>query len=553
VVFAAFDLRDGVEEVEAAREALGPEDLATPEPAQRLGRARVAFARADARLSNPLLAPVRWFPVVGRQLRTVAALADTAHTVAEVGQRAAVDADAALEAGSTAGPDRVRLLDRMGEIVGRARLGLGDVDLGPSEALFGAVRERRARFEQELVDARRGLEDAQAGLTALRDLLGGDGARRYLVLAGNNAEMRAGSAAFLSIGVLETADGRLQLGEFEPAGDLRLDPPGVGLEADVAARWGWAEPGREWRNLGLTPRFDVTGTTAAAMWEQRTGEVVDGVLALDVAAVAALLEATGPIEVDGERVTADDVGPLLMHDQYDEGAELGGAQIERRERLGELAGAAVTALEEGDVDLGTLAASLTEAAAGRHVLLWARAAPVQAGWAAVGLAGEVPADALLVGVINRGANKLDPFLAVQATFATGPADGGSTEVAVRVEIENRTPEGENPYVAGPNPETGTSYGDYRGILALTLPGAATSVRFDEDRPLVVAGPDGEAKVAGVELRLPAGGRDTFTLRFVLPGRSGSVRLLPSARLLPNEWRRDGVEDFNDGLGRTLPW
>lgn len=550
VVFASFDLQRGADEIEAARASFGPEDLATAAPAARLGRARVRFSSASSRLHHPLLAPARLLPVAGRQLRTVAAIAGTAHRVAEAGQRAAVDARTALDQGAPEPADRLVLLERMQGILARAEQALGDADLGPDEALFPAVRARRAQFAADLDEARGALRDGQAGVAALRDLLVGP--RRYLVLAGNNAEMRAGSGAFLSVGLLETDGGRISLGEFEAAGDLTLPPPGPPMEPDLAALWGWAEPNREWRNLGMSPRFDATGALAAEMWEARTGTKVDGVLALDVATVQAVLEATGPVDVGGERVAAADVGPLLMRDQYVEaGAVLGGGQTERRERLGELASAAVGAVEAGNFDLAGLGSRLAEAAAGRHVLLWASDPAIQAGWVASGIAGDVPPDALLVALLNRGANKLDPFLSVTSTFSTERV-GTATRIGVRVQIENRTPDGEIAYIAGPNPVTGTAYGDYVGILALTVPAAATDVRLG-DLPLVAGGRDGDAKTAGASVRIARGATVVVDGTFTMPGRTGSVRLLPSARLLPNEWRRTGTEDFNDGLGRTLRW
>lgn len=551
LLLAARDLQQGVDEVRAARDALGPEDLATPEPARRLQRAEERFDRAARLLGNPLVVPARWVPVAGRQLRTVTALAGAARTVAGTGRRAAVDARTALEEpSSSAGADRLVLLERLRTIVARTRRDVRTVDLGPSEALVGPVRHRQDRFATELDVIRRGLTDADAGLAAMVDLLRGP--RRYLVLAANNAEMRAGSGTFLSVGVLTTSEGRLELGTFESAGDLTLPPPGPPMPADLAARWGWAEPNREWRNLGLSPRFEVNGALAAAMWEARTGEHVDGAIALDVPALEALLEATGPVQAGGEEIAADDVEDLLLHDQYvDAGAELGGEQQARRERLGQIASAAVAALEGGDVDAAALGSRLVDAAAGRHVMLWAADPAVERGWQATGVAGELPADALLVAVVNRGANKLDRFLAVESTFSTR-ADGDDTTVEVRIVLDNRTPAGEIPYVAGPNPETGTAEGEYRGIVAVSVPGRAGRVGLG-DGPLVVAGADGPTRVVGREVRVARGERQELVARFTVAGRHGRVRLIPSARVLPMEWRRAGTEPFNDGLGRTLSW
>ena len=44
------------------------------------------------------------------------------------------------------------------------------------------------------------------------------GPERYLVLMGNNAEMRAGSGMFLELGLLTTSDGELHLSDVMPTG-----------------------------------------------------------------------------------------------------------------------------------------------------------------------------------------------------------------------------------------------------------------------------------------------------------------------------------------------
>ena len=68
-----------------------------------------------------------------------------------------------------------------------------------------------------------------------------------------------------------------------PTSSLILPPGAVTVTGDLAARWGWLMPGVDWRNLGLTPQFDVNGSLAAQMWKANTGQSVDGVLAIDVA------------------------------------------------------------------------------------------------------------------------------------------------------------------------------------------------------------------------------------------------------------------------------
>ena len=101
-----------------------------------------------------------------------------------------------------------------------------------------------------------------------------------------------------------------------PRGALTLPVGAVTATGDLERNWGWLLPGVDFRNLGVTPQFDVTAPLAARMWRAATGQHVDGVLAIDVAGLQQFLEATGPV-----RWTARPSGPptsssVLLHDQY---------------------------------------------------------------------------------------------------------------------------------------------------------------------------------------------------------------------------------------------
>ena len=136
------------------------------------------------------------------------------------------------------------------------------------------------------------------------------GPSKYLVLAANNAEMRAGSGTLLSAGILTVQDGKFSLGDMRSTGDLTLPSGAVPVPGALAALWGFVDPTQDLRNLGTSPRFDVTGPLGAQMWKSLTGEQVDGVLALDPVTLQALIAAEGPVTVDGVQLNADNVVQL---------------------------------------------------------------------------------------------------------------------------------------------------------------------------------------------------------------------------------------------------
>ena len=534
-----------------ARRSLTAADLGSDEPERHLDEIARHAGRARSLVRNPLVRPAHWLPVAGRQLRSIGALAAAGEELGTVGADAASRVRTLVDEAPTTPEGRVRLVGELADLLDGVHDDVAAIELGPDEALVGPLASRRAALAADLAEATDRLEGAGRSARAVRDLL--QGPRRVLLLAANNAEMRAGSGTFLSAAVLTTDGGRFDLGETIRTSDLLLPGEGVPIEGDLAERWGFTGQNREWRNLGTSPRFDVTAALAARMWKARTEEDVDGVLAVDVAALAAILRATGPIEIEGLRLDGESVVDHLLHDQYD---ELGDddtrtrAQAERREQLGRIAEAAVERLEAGDFDSRELARGLLEAAAGRHVLMWSANADEQQGWVDAGLAGQLHDDSMLVSVINRGGNKLDHFLRPEIELRSEPA-GDRTAFTATVRLRNRAGRSEVPYVLGPAEGVEGDPGDYIGLVAVNVPGDARDLAF-EGGPTVVAGPDGPTRVIAGQFVLPRGDEMTVTVRFTRPGRSGTIRVEPSARVPGNRWRL-GDRSFTDRRPRSLVW
>ena len=536
VVLSARDLRQGVATVQAFRSDAAPGRLADGTAETSMRDAQGSFSSAARRLDNPLLAPATVLPVAGRQLRSVRALAHAADDTASAGVTALGDIRQLVDRPSAAGPSRLLLVQDATSVVERLRNELRSVELGPDEGLVAPVASRRAELREALDEVDVTLDTASRSLASLGSLLDGG---RYLLLAANNAEMRAGSGMFLSAGVVNATDGHLALGEMLHTAELLL-PTGVPLEGDVGARWGWTALGKEWREPGVTPRFDETGRLAAAMWQRRTGERVAGVLALDVPALAALLNATGPVTVDGVEISGATVEQFLLKDQYEDlgygNSEFERSQAARRDRLGELAGATVKRLEAGEFDPVALASNLASAIRGRHLMVWSADADEQAGWQKAGVAGELTPRSMQLGVLNRAGNKLDPYLDLTAEVEVAPNGTGSS-VTVAVRIVSSAPAGP-PYVAGPFGDLKIEPGTYRGLVTLSLPGDATGIAVEGGR-LVVAGPDGPTNVAAVDLDLRRGETRELTFRFDVAAPM-TARVEASSRRPAVTWVHDGV-------------
>lgn len=524
-VLGAMAGQSGADRVRGVELSAGVREFLDGEFDDDLEAARADFERADRLLDNPIVAPARFLPVAGRQLRSAGALASTSADVLDASARAAAALRNELDDGTPAGSDRVGAIDRLRGELRDLHDVLMDADLGPSMALVGPLQDARLEFDDKLTDARGRTEDLVVVLDAMHALL--EGPSRYLVLAANNAEMRIGSGMFLSVGELQIADGRLSVAEdFEPSGDVALAER-LPLTDEMAQLWGWSGTGIDLRSLGLSARFPVNAELASTHWTALGRGEVDGAMAVDVVALRSLLGVVGPVQLDDLTIDADNVLDFLLREQYRD-ADDDDANAERRERLGDLASVVLEKLGSDTVDLPGLVDALQEARDGRHLLLWSEHAEQQRAWRQLGVDGDLDDESVLVGLANVDASKLDPFLEMSVEVEGSP-QGDDVRYSLTISIRNTAPGGMNSYIEGSDGSP-----DYRGLLSAHLPTAARDVTIEGFDGISAAGPDGPTVVIAAPVAVEQGGERIGELHFTLPADQ-VPSVLPSARLPAVRW------------------
>ncbi len=557
LVRAKTEAQAGLDKLRSAQEGLGAAELIRGKALPTMRKARTDFDRAASDANSSVLTPFEFLPYVGRQVRSVKALTQGASTVVHVGVSTMEQSTKQLAQRTKSGPDRVGLLRRLGAVGGTASAELKRVSLGPGEALVGPLAKARTKFAVQLHKAQRAVSDVATAATGIAQMA--QGPSKYLLLAANNGEMRAGSGMLLSVGVLTVDKGQFSLGEMKSVAQYELPPGAVPVTGDYRARWGWLQPTEDWRYLAMSPQFDVTGSLAAQMWKAKTGETVDGVLALDAVAMKALVKASGPVDVDGTRIDSKNVVHEILFQQYqdyaanvaDPEADLPANQA-RRERNGVIARAIVDQLDRVGWDIANLVDDLRSAARGRHLLFWSAKPAQQRAWKAAGVAGTLPRDGFMVSLENRGGNKLDQFLAVGATVSHRAVATGS-EVTAQITVTNLAPtDGVSRYVQGPYPFSDLVAGEYQGILAVNMPAVARDASLEGVSKIVAAGADGSTRVVGGNMRVLRGETKQFTLRFTVPKGYEQLQVIPSARYPAIEYHA-GSETWTDDGPHPLRW
>jgi hypothetical protein len=303
----------------------------------------------------------------------------------------------------------------------------------------------------------------------------------------------------------------------------------------------------------------------ARMYQQATGRRVDGVIGLDVPALARVLRVVGPIAVPGiaEPVSADNAGRLLLHDLY-QGLAPGSDQSGRRELLSQVVEALIERLRQGDHDAVALGRELGEAAAGGHLRLWSATHEEEQTFERLGLGGG-PANVAAsrtfhLAVENRTATKLDYYVVPSVTQRIHLTDHGTAIVRTTVTIDNRAPVGAPPsYQLGPDGHSPGRPGDYIAWVLLWGPRGAMQQGGIEESGLLLTEAIAEVGPGAREqVRF-----ETIIPRAVRDGRL-QLRLVPQARLQPGRldvmleapaWQVNGAARWSGPWDRvrTFTW
>jgi Protein of unknown function (DUF4012) len=327
------------------------------------------------------------------------------------------------------------------------------------QPVAGALRDA----EEEVVTIKDEIHALALILDGLPPFLGADGRRTYFFGAQNPAELRGTGGLIGAYSLLHIDDGRFRFSRFEPIHSLAqpltdVPPP----NADYAAYEQFRRHGLFWTSINVMPDFPSVAQTILASYEASTDTRLDGVIIADPFALAALLEATGPVEVPGygTSVDADTVVPFTTNEAY----SVFDDPVRRKRILGDVARAAFRRfVEQPSTDTGDLR-TFIDAASDRHILVYSADGAMQEGLAATPIGGALRPphadDDLLSVVVNSGAgSKVDFFQRREVAYAVELHDDGSARAEFDLTLANHAPTtGEPPYVIGPFPQQGPYFG-----------------------------------------------------------------------------------------------
>jgi hypothetical protein len=292
-------------------------------------------------------------------------------------------------------------------------------------------------------DAKSAVDGIETAASLLPSMLGAEGPKSYLLLSLNNAELRSAGGLPGALAVINVDQGTLSLGTLSTATALgEFGEPVLELTESEKVLYGDLL-GTYMHDVTYTPDFARTGALAQAMWLERTGEAVDGVLSVDPVALSYILAATGPIESSaGIALTSDNAVEVLLSGVYTTFQQ----PSDQDAFFADVTGKIFTAVAGGQADNRALLDAVDRSASEGRLHVWSSDPEEQVQIEGTPVAGLVPVstdETTAFGVYFNDATgaKMDYYLSSGIGIASAVCrDDMRPNFDVTVKLESRAPE-----------------------------------------------------------------------------------------------------------------
>jgi hypothetical protein len=308
-------------------------------------------------------------------------------------------------------------------------------DLAPAPRL-GPVSDARAGTLEAGASALATVDRGRDALRVLGPILGLEGRRQFLLLVQNSAELRGTGGLIGFLAVLTAEDGEVRVSEPEgvdaeavlTGAELvvrsrfleseRLDRP-VARPDDFAARYDSIAAGSFLASTNADPDLPTVAPIILELYDDRAGEQLDGVIAIDPLALQRIQQTLGALELPreiaalapelGNPIESRRLAQLLLVDVYN---VLGGDTEERRLYQAAVAAVALRGVLSGGWDAIALATAVGEAGTERHLQIFSAVAEEQEAIERLGIGGSLEPlaasdDFVAVTANNASAGKRD--------------------------------------------------------------------------------------------------------------------------------------------------
>jgi hypothetical protein len=409
------------------------------------------------------------------------------------------------------------------------------VDGLPTNTWLSAVDGPRLSLASQLHSLSGYVDAAARAARIMPTMLGADGPKRYFIGMQNEAESRGTGGLPGAFAIVEANNGTVKFTHFEsdaallPAATNKLIKTGLNFGSGYNDVYGESDPTISFPNSNVSPSFPYTAQIWAKMWEQMSGEHIDGAIAVDPTVLAYILSATGPVTLpSGDTVTAGNIITLTERDEY----TLFSDNNQRKAFVVAILKATSNKLISGAGSATTIAKTMVAASNQQRLQVWSADPPVEKEIASTSYGATLPSNdrPLAAPVLNNiSGGKLDFYLIRTITYNRSGC-GSTRDVLVTLTFQNNAPATGLPtYVTG-RLDTGIPEnaipGDYAALLDYyATPGAQLlSVTLNGQPSTASLKNDLGHPIFRMTLELMRGQTQTVVLHLREPPGTGSPKI-----------------------------
>lgn len=445
--------------------------------------------------AGPVWALTSDLPVVGEPFSTARALTSSVNLVANGAITPLIDAIGTFQPGTLRTPSGAFNLTAIEHLVptvakadGSLTAAISKLQHASGSTWLGSVNHARNELIDQLKPLSHDLVNLHRAAAVVPTVLGAHGPRTYMISFQNDAEARATGGIPGAFAIVRADRGQVSFTHFEPDDFLHnASAHDVGLGSNYTNLFPTAK--EDYRDSNYSPNFPFAGQIWASMYQQKTGQRIDGALIIDPTALQYLLQVSGPVPLpDGQTLSAGNVVSLTEQQIYAR-YPLKSQITQRKNFLLDVARAISEKLLSPGIDSGRLLHAAATAAGQHRLLFWSKDPNVERELNTVPLGGVVPTTKqpyVALALDNDSQSKLDYYLHASLDWhRTGC--GATRDVTVTVKITNDAPTNLPQYVVGnsfpPRTESLDTY------LYGSIGGKFTSVKVAGQTPFHVSGTD----------------------------------------------------------------
>ena len=367
------------------------------------------------------------------------------------------------------------------------------------------------------------LVSTDAILRALPAFTGMDGPRRYFLAPQDPSDLRGTGGTISYWAILKIDRGRISLQPFHYIDELPDPDSGEWPNASLEAAYGSMNAAGDWHFANAPADGPTAAGFMSQLWESTGKKPIDGVIMIDVLALRSMLEATGPVQVEGLPfpLTSSNAVSFLTNGAY---LMPGGEQVTH-----DYAGIAGLTIFEGFLADATGYAAfraLVDATSGGHILLNATDPALERDLRTAGVTGgmtpEPDHDLFAITVNNMASNRIDYYVRRTVAYDVTLLPGGRARATATITFQNDSPRDprDPALTALLEPRAGPedlALGETYELATITC-GAdcrlADSSMDGSELPMTAHTVDGLQTFSGL-VRVPPQGASTLTMTFDL--------------------------------------